>query len=104
MLARLPDVDVAVAALPEIGLEMALQDPPDVILLDIQLPGIDGYEVLRRLRAQPWGRRIPVIAVSANAMASDIEQGLKAGFAQYITKPVDMPQLLHAVQAACGSV
>jgi CheY-like chemotaxis protein len=102
MLARLPDVDVLVAPLPQQGLAMARDERPDLILLDIHLPGMDGFEVLRRLRAQADGRATPVIAVSANAMASDVEQGLRAGFAQYLTKPVDMPQLLHAVQRAFG--
>ena len=100
MLARLPNLRLSIATLPMTGLEIALSDRPDLILLDIQLPGIDGFEVLRRLRGDPASRAIPVIAVSANAMASDIEQGLAAGFVEYLTKPLQMTRLLAAVEAA----
>ena len=100
MLARMPGVQMLSAGVPQVGLQMALDEHPDVILLDIQLPGMDGYEVLRRLRTHEAGRRVPVIAVSANAMANDIEQGLAAGFASYVTKPVDMKQLIAAVELA----
>ncbi len=100
MLARIPTLRLVSAPLPEIGLRIALESRPDVILLDIQLPGIDGYEVLRRLRLDPAGRDIPVIAVSANAMSGDIEHGRAAGFDDYLTKPLDMPQLIAAVGRA----
>ena len=100
MLARLPNLRLCIAMLPMTGLEMALSERPDLILLDIQLPGIDGFEVLRRLRRDPASRAIPVIAVSANAMTSDIEQGLAAGFVEYLTKPLQMTRLFAAVEAA----
>jgi PAS domain S-box-containing protein len=82
------------------GLEIARDQRPEVILLDIQLPDADGYEVLRRLRAAEPTREIPVLAVSANAMPSDIERGLASGFADYLTKPLDFARLLAAVQRA----
>jgi CheY-like chemotaxis protein len=88
------------AELPEAGLQLARAQRPDLILLDIQLPGMDGYEVLRRLRADEGTRDIPVIAVSANAMPADIERGLAAGFDAYLTKPIDQCVLVAAVQSA----
>jgi PAS domain S-box-containing protein len=88
------------AALPEPGLQMAQAQRPDVILLDIQLPGIDGYEVLRRLRADPRTRDTPVIALSANAMPADVARGHAAGFDDYLTKPVDQLQLLLSLRRA----
>ncbi len=86
--------------LPEAGLEMAKAHKPDLILLDIQLPGIDGYEVLRRLRATESTKAIPVIAVSASAMHGEVEKGLAAGFDGYLTKPLDVPHLLELLRSA----
>lgn len=85
------------APLPEQGLLVARDERPDLILLDIQLPGIDGYEVLRRLRADRQTRDIPVIALSANAMPADVARGRAAGFDDYLTKPIDQPLLLAAL-------
>ena len=98
MLARLPLVRVLSAPLPLEGLALARSERPDLILLDIQLPGIDGFEVLRRLRADEATRTIPVVAVSANAMPSDIDAGFAAGFSAYLTKPIELEQLLATVQ------
>jgi CheY-like chemotaxis protein len=100
MLAREPGVRLITATLPHEGLQMAQAEQPQLILLDIQLPGIDGFEVLRRLRADESTRAIPVIAISANAMRGDIEQGLAAGFTDYLTKPLDLARLLTAMRAA----
>jgi len=86
------------ADLPEAGLQLAREQRPDLVLLDIQLPGMDGYEVLRRLRADDGTRGIPVIAVSANAMPADIERGLAAGFDDYLTKPIDQRVLMAKLQ------
>jgi PAS domain S-box-containing protein len=97
MLSMRPGLRLLVAGLPETGLVMALQARPDLVLLDIQLPGIDGFEVLRRLRAQPATRDVPVVAVSANAMQSDLEAAEAAGFADYVTKPLDLARLLSVV-------
>lgn len=102
VLERVPGVQLVCAALPEVGLEVARADPPDLVLLDIQLPGIDGFEVLRRLRAMRATRAIPVVAVSANAMRSDIERARAAGFDDYLTKPIDFDRLLALVQG-CGT-
>jgi CheY-like chemotaxis protein len=97
MLSMRPGLRLLVAGLPETGLVMSLQARPDLVLLDIQLPGIDGYEVLRRLRAQPATHDVPVVAVSANAMQSDLEAAEAAGFADYVTKPLDLSRLLSVV-------
>ncbi len=100
MLGRESGLRLITAPLPEMGLELAASRRPDLILLDIQLPGMDGYEVLRRLRSAESTRAIPVIAVSANAMSGDMEQGLAAGFHDYLTKPLDLSRLLHVVRGA----
>jgi len=83
----------------EDGLALAAEKRPDLILLDINLPGMDGLEALRRLQDNPATRDIPVIAVSANAMPKEVQQGLAAGFADYLTKPLDIPHLLSVVEA-----
>ena len=98
MVGREPGVRLITAPLPEVGLELAHAAQPDLILLDIQLPGMDGFEVLRRLRTAESTRAIPVIAISANAMSGDIEQGLAAGFNDYLTKPIEMSRLLGVLR------
>ncbi len=94
MLAQRPALRLLMAAHPEEGLALAWREKPQLILLDIQLPGMDGFEVLRRLRADPRTRRVPVLAVSANAMPADHERAARAGFVNYVTKPIDLPRLL----------
>jgi PAS domain S-box-containing protein len=83
----------------ETGVARALQGQPDVVLVDMQLPGIDGHEVRRRLRSDPRTAHIPCIALSANAMPQDVEQALKAGFVDYWTKPVDFKAFASALDA-----
>jgi CheY-like chemotaxis protein len=68
--------------------------------MDINLPGINGFEALKILREDPATAHIPVIAISANAMPRDIERGLKAGFFRYITKPIKLNELMEALDAA----
>ena len=97
MLAHRPMIDLRVAELPEPGLAMAEAQPPDLVLLDIQLPGIDGFEVLRRLRRMPGMAGVPVIAVSASVMPADHALAAQAGFDGYLGKPVHMPALLGLV-------
>jgi PAS domain S-box-containing protein len=98
MLLRLPGLRVLSAALPETGLALALAERPDLILLDIQLPGMSGLQVLARLRELAATKAIPVVAVSANAVPEDIQAARAAGFDDYLTKPLDLPQLLATVQ------
>jgi CheY-like chemotaxis protein len=100
MLAQQTSLKLISAELPVAGLQLAQAQRPDLILLDIQLPGIDGYEVLRRLRADEGTRDIPVIAISANAMPADLERGLAAGFRDYLTKPIDQRVLVAALNKA----
>ena len=103
MLALRPSLRLLLASLPEEGLSLAAQTPPDLVLLDIQLPGIDGFEVLRRLRAQPATQAIPVVAVSANAMQADLDAAHAAGFNDYVTKPLDLQRLLAVVDRLLAS-
>ena len=77
------------------GLEIASTEKPDLILLDINLPGMNGYQVLEKLKNNPETSSIPVVALTANAMKSDIEKGMNAGFVEYLTKPVDIPLFLE---------
>ena len=88
------------AADASVGIEFARVYQPDVVLMDINLPGISGLEALRILLADPVTAHIPVIALSANAVPRDVNKGLAAGFFQYITKPIKVQQLLDALDAA----
>ena len=81
------------------GVEQALADRPDVVLVDMQLPDIDGYEVLKRLRALPSMARSSIIALSANAMSDDIARARAAGFDDYWTKPIDFRRFLAGLDA-----
>ena len=80
--------DVRVARTAEDGITLALSEPPDLVLMDLQLPGIDGMEALRRLRESPRTADIPVVAVTAQAMKQDRERALDAGFNGYVEKPI----------------
>ncbi len=82
------------------GVEMARANLPDVILLDLNLPVLNGVEALRMLRADPRTSSIPVIALTASAMASDVEAGLASGFFRYLTKPINIAELSAALEAA----
>ena len=79
----------------EEGLEVAARERPDLILMDIQLPGIDGYEVTRRIKADPKLRHIPIIAVTSYALSGDDKKAFAAGCDSYVTKPYS-PRLLLA--------
>ncbi len=82
--------DVRVARTAEDGINLAVSEPPDLILMDLQLPGIDGMEALRRLRVSPRTADIPVVAVTAQAMKHDRERALDAGFNGYVEKPISV--------------
>ena len=77
-------------------------DQIHLLLLDMQLPDIDGHEVLRRLRAEPATADIPVIALSANAMPDDIERALRAGLSDYWTKPLDFRAFMASIEQLFG--
>ena len=100
MLARLPGLRLLSALHPAEGLRLAQAERPDLVLLDIQLPEMSGFEVLARLREDPLLRAVPVVAVSANALQRDIDAALAAGFNAYLTKPLVMEDLLATVQQA----
>jgi CheY-like chemotaxis protein len=97
LLGRLPNIHMWSAHEPKLGLELAAEHQPDLILLDINLPGMDGYEVLKILRQRDGTRDTSIIAISANAMPKDVEKGMEAGFDDYITKPIDINAFLIAV-------
>jgi two-component system, cell cycle response regulator DivK len=80
----------------------AWAEAPDLILMDMSLPVLDGWEATRRLKADPTTRRIPVIALTAHAMAGDREKALEAGCDEYETKPVEFARLLDKVRALLG--
>jgi PAS domain S-box-containing protein len=98
MLARLPDIQLECVEEPQQAIVLARTLQPQLLLLDVELPGIDGLELLRRLRADESMRTIPAIAVSAGAMPGDIRKALDAGFAAYLTKPLELGELLQAVR------
>jgi two-component system cell cycle response regulator DivK len=90
---------VVVAADGEQGIEMARTERPDLILMDLSLPVLDGWEATRRLKAAAETRSIPVVALSAHAMPGDREKALEAGCDDYDSKPVKMPGLLAKIRA-----
>ncbi len=94
-----PDLRLLTAMTPALGLELARSQRPALVLLDINLPDMDGYAVLQCLRDHPATRAIPVLAVSASAMPRDLERAKAAGFAGYVTKPVDVRELLSRIDA-----
>jgi two-component system cell cycle response regulator DivK len=81
------------------GLDMATEHQPDLILMDMSLPVLDGWEATRRLKAQDSTRHIPVIALTAHAMAGDRESAMEAGCDEYDTKPVELNRLLDKIKA-----
>ncbi len=103
VIARRPDISLLSAVNGESGIKIARASQPDVILMDINLPGINGYEALEILRSDPATAHIPVIAISANAMPLDIERGMKAGFFRYITKPIKVDEFMAVLDAALES-
>lgn len=86
------------------GVALAHAHLPDVILMDINLPGISGIEAMNILRKDPATKHIPIVALSANAMFHDIEKGLEAGFFKYLTKPIKINELMSALDEALASV
>ena len=90
------------AADAETGIRMALESPPDLILMDIELPGMDGVTALERLRADPATAGITVVAVTASVMPVDRERFARAGFAGIIVKPIDVKAFPNQVLAYCS--
>ena len=100
LIARRGDLRLLTAADGNLGIEFARAYLPEVILMDINLPGVSGIDAMKVLHADPATAHIPIIALSANAVPRDIERALKAGFFNYITKPVKISQFMDALDAA----
>jgi len=104
ILAHRDDIRLLGASAPGLGLELASTHRPALILLDINLPDMDGYDVMQCLRENPATRDIPVVAISANAMPKDLARGKAAGFMEYLTKPLEVDRLLRLVDDVIGKV
>jgi CheY-like chemotaxis protein len=91
--------EVSIAVDGQQGADMALSERPDLILMDMSLPVIDGWEATRRIKANDATRRIPVIALTAHAMAGDREKAMEVGCEDYDTKPVEISRLLGKIAA-----
>jgi PAS domain S-box-containing protein len=100
MLGLRQHIHVITAHTPELGIGLALTHQPDLILLDINMPHMDGYQVLSFLKADASMKDIPVIAVTANAMSRDIERGRAAGFSEYLTKPLNLAVFLKTIDSS----
>ncbi|HJU15985.1 MAG TPA: response regulator [Stellaceae bacterium] len=94
--------EVAIAVDGETGVAAAARECPDLILMDMSLPVLDGWEATRQLKAQDATRAIPVIGLSAHAMTGDRDKALAAGCDDYDTKPVELPRLLSKIEALLG--
>ena len=97
LIARRPEMRLLSAADGHLGVEMARAFQPEMILMDINLPGINGIEALKILREDPRTAHIPVVALSANAIPRDIVKGLDAGFFRYLTKPIKVTEFLDTL-------
>ena len=90
--------EVLIAENGQSGVDLTVSERPDLVLMDMSLPVMDGWEATRRLKADPNTSAIPIIALTAHAMASDREQALEAGCDDYDSKPVDLPRLVRKIE------
>ena len=94
--------EMVIAVNGERAIDLARSEAPDLILMDISLPGLDGWEATRRRKAMPETQSIPIIALTAHAMAGDREKSLAAGCNDYDTKPIDFRRLVEKIQGLLG--
>ena len=94
--------EVAIAIDGQQGIDMARSETPDLILMDMSLPVVDGWEATRQLKSAPETQSIPVIALTAHAMAGDREKAVEAGCNDYDIKPIELPRLLEKIEALLG--
>jgi CheY-like chemotaxis protein len=102
VLSRRPGVRLISAMRPQLGLELAAEHHPDLILLDLHLPDMPGQEVFRRLQAEPRTAQVPVVVLSADARPSLIEDLLAQGVRAFLTKPLDVKELLELLNTVAG--
>lgn len=95
--------EVIIAVDGQLGVEMARSELPDLVLMDMSLPVMDGWEATRTLKASPKTRNIPVIALTAHAMSTDRDRAIEAGCDDYDTKPIELPRLLGKIEALIGN-
>lgn len=95
--------DVVVAVDGAIGIDMASSEKPDLILMDMSLPEVDGWEATRRIKSSAETENIPVLALTAHAMATDRDKALEAGCDDYDTKPIELPRLLEKIERLLSS-
>ncbi len=94
--------EVVIAVDGQQGIDMARSETPDLILMDMSLPVVDGWEATRQLKSAPETQSIPVIALTAHAMAGDREKAVEAGCNDYDIKPIELPRLLEKIEALLG--
>lgn len=100
LLAGRPDIRLLTAVNGDLGIELARDNQPDIVLMDINLPGISGIQSLGILNEDPVTAHIPVLAISANAMPRDIKKGMDAGFFRYLTKPIKTKEFMDTMDVA----
>jgi PAS domain S-box-containing protein len=100
LISRCPDIDLLTAVNGTLGIEIARASQPQVILMDVNLPGISGIEAMKILRDDPSTAHIPIVALSANAMPRDIAMGLELGFFRYLTKPIKVKEFMDTLNVA----
>ncbi len=102
IIGRMKGVSMISAYNAELGMSMAEEHQPDLILMDINLPGMDGIAAMKVLSTIDKTRDIPVIGISAAAMKRDVERGMAAGFKEYLTKPFNIPEIVKAIEKELG--
>ena len=98
------DLQLLTAPDAHLGIEMAKAHQPHLILMDINLPGMNGIDALNELRRDPRSSHIPVLALTANAMPRDIEKGIDAGFFRYLTKPINVDEFNQAIDSTLAMI